>query len=384
MRLRAFSGNLGERFVIANIPAAAVETVENGRWRPITSPASAGSTGSRRSCRPRATDIDFNPYWTVPASIIRKDLIPRMQADPQYLTRKSYPHLRQGRARRCSRTPINWNSLDAVNYRFRQDPGADFNSLGVVRINIPNPYGVYMHDTPEKGIFGDDFRFVSSGCMRVQDIRDYVAWLLKDNPGWDRDHIDEVDRVRPAGHVKLEPPVNVYWVYITAWAHARRHRPIPRRHLPARRSRLGRLRRDAPSQPLKAEQAGPSPHRRCSRASTDRAEAAEPSADGRTVAAPAICVRCAMQPRAAGLFVAGGAVFTLWKCVLGAIGQAGACAVIFGRARATEDPDHDPIRRQLPPDPLPTAFLGASRRGRSGDRRARSSSNSVASATRSS
>ena len=52
-----------------------------------------------------------------------------------------------------------------------------------MRININNPYGVYMHDTPEKGIFGDDFRFVSSGCVRVQDVRDYVAWLLKDNPG---------------------------------------------------------------------------------------------------------------------------------------------------------------------------------------------------------
>ena len=68
----------------------------------------------------------------------------------------------------------------------------DFNSLGVVRIDIANSYGVYMHDTPAKGIFGDDFRFVSSGCIRLQNVRDYVAWLLKETPGWDRDHIDEV------------------------------------------------------------------------------------------------------------------------------------------------------------------------------------------------
>ena len=59
------------------------------------------------------------------------------------------------------------------------------NSLGFVRINIPNPHGVYMHDTPAKGIFGDDFRFVSSGCVRVQNVRDYITWLLKDTPGWD-------------------------------------------------------------------------------------------------------------------------------------------------------------------------------------------------------
>jgi murein L,D-transpeptidase YcbB/YkuD len=88
----------------------------------------------------------------------------------------------------------------------------------VVRINIANPYGVYMHDTPTKGIFGDDFRFVSSGCIRVQNVRDYVAWLLKDTPGWDRDHIDAAIRSGDRIDVKLAQPVPVYWVYITAWA----------------------------------------------------------------------------------------------------------------------------------------------------------------------
>ena len=75
-----------------------------------------------------------------------------------------------------------------------------------------------MHDTPAKGIFGDDFRFVSSGCVRVQNIRDYVAWILKDTPGWDRDHIDEVIRSGARIDAKLTAQVPVYWVYITAWA----------------------------------------------------------------------------------------------------------------------------------------------------------------------
>ena len=69
--------------------------------------------------------------------------------------------------------------MEATNYRYTEDPGTE-NSLGVVRININNPYGVYMHDTSEKGVFGDDNRFVSSGCIRVQNVRDYVQWLLKD------------------------------------------------------------------------------------------------------------------------------------------------------------------------------------------------------------
>ena len=119
-----------------------------------------------------------------------------------------------------------------------------------MRINIPNPYGVYMHDTPSKGIFGDDFRFVSSGCVRVQDVRDYVAWLLKDNPGWGRDQIDEVIRSGQRVDVKLTNPSTVYWVYITAWATPGRHRAVPPRRLSARRRRAGPVASDVPAQPL--------------------------------------------------------------------------------------------------------------------------------------
>ena len=165
----------------------------------------------------KATDINFNPFWTVPASIIRKDLIPKMQKDPNYLSDNKIRIFNKDGVE-VSPQQINWHSLEAVNYKFRQDPAADVNSLGFVRINISNPYGVYMHDTPAKGIFGDDFRFVSSGCMRVQNVKDYVTWLLKDTPGWTRDKIDEAIRSGERIDAKLAQPVPVYWVYITAWA----------------------------------------------------------------------------------------------------------------------------------------------------------------------
>jgi len=87
-----------------------------------------------------------------------------------------------------------------------------------VRINIANPHGVYMHDTPAKGIFGDDFRFVSSGCMRVQNVRDYITWLLKETPGWTRDRIDEAILSGNRIDARMVQAVPVYWVYITAWA----------------------------------------------------------------------------------------------------------------------------------------------------------------------
>lgn len=216
VRLKSFSGNLGERFVMANIPAEAVETVENGV---VFSHHRAGVGKMDRQSpvmQTRATDINFNPFWTVPASIIKKDLIPRMQGDPNYLNDH---HIRvfNKDSQEVPSSSINWHSMEATNFRFREDPGTE-NSLGVVRINISNPYGVYMHDTSDKGVFGDDQRFVSSGCIRVQNVRDYVQWLLKDTPGWDRAHIDEA--IRSGGRVdaRLATPVPVYWVYVTAWA----------------------------------------------------------------------------------------------------------------------------------------------------------------------
>ena len=217
IRLRAYSGDLGSRFVIVNIPAASVETVENGV---VYSHHAAGVGKIDRQSpimQTKATEINFNPFWTVPPSLIKKDLIPKMKADPSYLTDEKIRVFNK-EGQEVPPSSIDWNTDEATHYKYRQDMGADLNSLGFVRVNIPNPYGVYMHDTPSKGIFGDDFRFVSSGCVRVQDVRDYVAWLLKDTSGWGRDQIDAVIRSGERLDVKLAQPVNVYWIYVTAWA----------------------------------------------------------------------------------------------------------------------------------------------------------------------
>lgn len=220
VRLKSFSGGgLGDRNVTLNIPAAAVETVENGQI--VTHHIAGVGKIDRQSpvMQARALDINFNPFWTVPASIIRKDLIPKMQKDPNYLTENKIRIFGKS-GQEIQPSAVNWNSMEATNYMFRQDPGGDVNSLGFVRINIANPHGVYMHDTPAKGIFGDDYRFVSSGCVRVQNVRDFVAWLLKGSGdgNWNRDRIDEVIRSGNRVDVKIASPVNVYWVYVTAWA----------------------------------------------------------------------------------------------------------------------------------------------------------------------
>ena len=216
VRLKSFSGNLGERYVMANIPAEAVETVENG----VVATHHRAGVGriDRQSpvMQTRALDINFNPYWHVPPSLIKKDMIPKMLANPNYLTEHHIHVMKNGQE--IPPSSVNWHTNEATNYTYKEDPGTD-NSLGVVRININNPYGVYMHDTSEKGVFGDDNRFISSGCIRVQNVRDYVEWLLKDTPGWARPQIDEAIRSGQQVNVKLAQPVPVYWVYITAWAY---------------------------------------------------------------------------------------------------------------------------------------------------------------------
>ncbi|MFH6784345.1 MULTISPECIES: L,D-transpeptidase family protein [Methylobacterium] len=216
VRLRSYSGNLGERYVIVNIPAALVETVDGDHV--ATRHAAGVGKIDRQSpiMNAKIQEVNFNPYWTVPASIIKKDLIPKMQKDPAYLTDNKIRIFNGDRE--IPPSQVNWHSDEATRYRFRQDPGVDLNSMGFVRINIPNPHGVYMHDTPAKGIFGDDFRFVSSGCVRVQNVREYVSWILQGTPNANPDTIEAI--IQGGQRVDARPvaPIPVYWTYITAWS----------------------------------------------------------------------------------------------------------------------------------------------------------------------
>ncbi len=217
VRLRSLASGAAQnsRYIATNIPAARIETVEGGVVQ--TRHAAVVGKPDRQSpvLSTKIPQINFHPFWTTPASIVRKDLIPKMRSEPTYLT-ENHIRIFNGQGQEVPATAINWNSDDALKYRFRQDPG-DFNSMGTVRVNIPSPHGVYMHDTNSKGLFGDDARFHSSGCIRVQNIRDYVAWILKNTPGMSREKVEELFRGGQRVDVTVADPVQVYWVYVTAW-----------------------------------------------------------------------------------------------------------------------------------------------------------------------
>jgi murein L,D-transpeptidase YcbB/YkuD len=217
-RLRGMSAKLPGRYVVCNIPAAQIEAIDSGVA--VTRHTAVVGKPDRASpeINSRIVEINFNPFWTVPVSIVRRDLIPKMQAEPDYLE-KNRIRILDPKGNELTPAMINWYSQEATNYQFKQDPG-DFNSLGAIRINFPSAHGVYMHDTPTKNLFGEDFRFHSSGCVRVQNVRELVNWLLQDTKGWSREEIDEAIRSGDRKDARLSKPVPLFWVYVSAWAAA--------------------------------------------------------------------------------------------------------------------------------------------------------------------
>lgn len=214
-RVGTLAANLPSRYVVVNIPAAAIEAIEGGTvvQRHI---AIVGRIDRQTPLlRSKIYQINFHPYWHVPKSIIRKDLIKVMKKDPGYLKRYKI-HIFDAKGNEIDPKTIDWNTDEAVQYAFTQDPGAE-NAMGNVKINFHNPYDVYMHDTPEKSLFGENLRFHSSGCIRVNNVDRLVAWLLQGN-GWDLSKVDNEFQNGGREDVNLKNQVPILTTYITAWA----------------------------------------------------------------------------------------------------------------------------------------------------------------------
>lgn len=219
IRLRSMSGFLGERYVMVNIPAAEIEAVENGRIRSRHTAVVGKVDRQTPVLTSKIHQLNFNPFWHVPVSIIRKDLIPTMKRDPEYLSRNKI-RIYDWKGNELVKEEIDWNTDEATKYLFRQDPG-EINSLGSVKINFHNTHQVYLHDTPSKNLFGKEKRFHSSGCVRVQNVRDLISWILETNGDeWSRGRIDDVITSAERLDVKVKKPVPLYMTYVTAWANS--------------------------------------------------------------------------------------------------------------------------------------------------------------------
>lgn len=216
VRLQSMAGDLGPRYLMVNIPAAYVEAVENDRVALRNTAVVGRIDRPTHAINSKVYEVILNPYWTAPRSIIEKDIVPLMRKDPTYLTRNQI-RLFDGRGTEVSPETVDWNAPKAPNLMFRQDPGK-INAMASTKINFHNPNNEYMHDTPQQGLFNKLIRFESSGCMRVQNVRDLITWLLRDTPGWSRQEIERVISTRQNNPIKLAQEVPVYIVYITAWS----------------------------------------------------------------------------------------------------------------------------------------------------------------------
>lgn len=144
--------------------------------------------------------IVFSPYWNVPASIVRNEILPAMHRNPGYLVRKNMEQT--GTA---GGLPI-----------IRQKPGGS-NSLGLVKFLFPNSYNIYFHDTPSKSLFGQDKRAFSHGCIRLAEPVKMAQWLLRDQPLWTIEKISEAMHQSKEKWVPVKQPVPVFISYFTAW-----------------------------------------------------------------------------------------------------------------------------------------------------------------------
>ena len=219
-RVKSLSASSTKKYVVVNIPAAQIEAVDQDQV--VSRHAAVVGKIDRQSpvLRSAIHEINFNPYWHVPASIVRKDLVPKARQ----MARRGKDVLStyridayDGKGRKLDPTRINWNSNAVYSYAYRQQPWED-NSMGFVKINFPNGHAVYMHDTPSKSLFGRNFRAHSSGCVRVQGVEHLVSWLLGSNGGWDTQRVLQMKQTGARKDVRLKKRVPVYFAYVTAWA----------------------------------------------------------------------------------------------------------------------------------------------------------------------
>jgi L,D-transpeptidase YcbB len=214
-RLANMPFSFGPRYVVVNLPATYAEAIENDkvarRYRVIVGKTEKPSP----TLTAEITEVNLNPTWTVPQSIVKNEIFEHMRKDPSYLSRM-HMQLLDGHDGAIDPHAVDWSTPHAGNFTVRQDSGT-WNALGAVRIDMPNSYSVYMHDTNQKSLFSDDYRFDSHGCTRVDNVRDLAAWVLKDLPQWNRAQIDQVIASGQREDIRLPKKIPVAWIYLTGW-----------------------------------------------------------------------------------------------------------------------------------------------------------------------
>ena len=219
-RWRWMPDDLGANHVRVNIPSFYLDVHEDAR-SVLSIRTVVGKVGDETPVFSDAmTHIVFSPYWNIPESIVTEETVPGVARDPDYLERHNIEVVRVSgdRVEPIDPKDMDWSDAGAVKaVTFRQRPGAD-NALGFVKFLFPNPFDIYIHDTPADGLFARRGRLFSHGCIRIEDPAALATYVLRDQPEWTRPAIEEAMHAGVERHVKLTRTLPVHVVYFTAWA----------------------------------------------------------------------------------------------------------------------------------------------------------------------
>jgi murein L,D-transpeptidase YcbB/YkuD len=221
-RWRWLPRQLGQRYVIVNTAGFQLAAVKHDVIQFTMSVIIGTPKRPTPIVKGQFHTVVFNPYWTVPQTIIFEDLVPRQLRDPRYLQAKGIRVLTNHReASEVDPASIDWSQVDENHFPYilRQDPG-DSNPLGRIKFLFSNNHNVYLHDTPDRYLFDNDSRAYSSGCIRVADPVQLGAFLLAGQDGWNEARIRAAIDKGEHQRVAVPGTVPVYLVYMTSWVGA--------------------------------------------------------------------------------------------------------------------------------------------------------------------
>ena len=211
-RWRWLPRSLGERHILVNVPEYRLE-VREGNQVPLSMRVVVGKKDTPTPIfDDEMTHVIFSPYWNVPPEIAQGETLPEILKDPGFLARSNMEIVD------TSGKPVDPASVDFAdipNYRFRQRPGAE-NALGLVKFMFPNQHNVYLHDTPTDSLFARASRSFSHGCVRLEQPLALAQYVLRDQPEWSKERIEQAMQAGNERTIKLRRPLPVYLVYWTA------------------------------------------------------------------------------------------------------------------------------------------------------------------------
>jgi murein L,D-transpeptidase YcbB/YkuD len=224
-RLRWMGEDFPDKYVFVNIPEMKLQMIDAGTVEQTmnvcvgeTENKAFAKTGENHETPMMSGMLDrmqVNPVWNIPKSIVKKELLKSVRANPRYLeSRNMVVYNLKGQI--VDPYTINWQADSVENFRFKQNPGFD-NSLGNIKFIFANPYAIYLHDTPAKQKFKVSNRALSHGCVRVEDPTSLAAFLVNNEKEAGKIATEIKDSVNNSRWVKMKQGIPVYLSYYTTW-----------------------------------------------------------------------------------------------------------------------------------------------------------------------